>query len=66
MPVWAYTCSKCGQMVTMSFSSSGVRDLQEATGLMCSRIPCAGTLQRQPAAPNFAMRGFSAKNGYSN
>lgn len=65
MPVWPYTCAKCGQAVTMSFTSAAVRDAQEATGLMCSRMPCAGTLQRQPAAPNFAVHGFSARNGYS-
>jgi hypothetical protein len=33
--------------------------------MACPKPDCAGWLIKQPAAPNFTIKGFNAKNGYS-
>ena len=63
MPSWDYVCDHCGYNQVEHFSSAEWRDMQESE-LKCE---CCGErrLMRKPAAPNFQVNGYSAKNGYS-
>lgn len=65
MPRFDFKCPDCG-LVRYDVWISGYRDSQ---GLRTADIApcefCGGILEKQPAAPNFSVSGFNAKNGYS-
>lgn len=56
MPRYDFKCNECGKVVEYSVP----------LGWETVRCLCGGTLEKQPAAPNFTITGYSAKNGYSN
>ena len=68
MPCYDYECPVCGNRLTLTVAHA-VADEQ-----MCCSLPpadatywaiCRGQLRRQPSAPNFSVKGFNARNGYS-
>ncbi len=56
MPRYDFKCNECGKVVEMTVP----------LGWETVRCLCGGVLHKQPAAPNFTITGYSAKNGYSN
>ena len=68
MPRYDYECPVCGCRSIRNVS------WEFADDQVCGAMPpadatywalCRGTLIRQPAAPNFSVKGFNARNGYS-
>lgn len=67
MPTYEYICPLCGRRGPRAVSVAQ-RDQQLCMGVPASETylgVCRGTLERLPAAPNFTIKGFNAKNGYS-
>ena len=64
MPMYDFKCRACG------FEAKDVlltkRSQHPPYSPKCPQCHKIGSLDRQPAAANFSVRGFSAKNGYSN
>jgi predicted nucleic acid-binding Zn ribbon protein len=61
MPTFDYQCPNCGhtQECSIPLDELGFRAIYCG---MCSVRP---QMDRLPAAPNFTIKGFNAKNGYS-
>ena len=57
MPYFDYHCPHCDQYETR------LVDLKDRDWQSCE--DCGRALKRQPNAPNFIIKGFSAKNRYS-
>jgi predicted nucleic acid-binding Zn ribbon protein len=73
MPMFEYKCDTCGRSEDRWFATLAERDTHEAAGLRACKPnasptnrKCPGKLKRQLSAPNFAVNGYSAANGYSN
>lgn len=69
MPIYVYECDTCHRREERFFGSYEEMQAREANGPQaCKPIPkkCAGKLHRMLSAPNFAVKGFNAANGYSN
>lgn len=69
MPTYAYRCEVCGADVVLRVSHADA-DRERYCGAVSSADAtywglCRGQLIRQPSAPTFIIKGFSAKNGYS-
>ena len=65
MPKWDFRCGTCGNVEEHTFEShyamlSAVHDEGEPRCGLCYE-----EMYRLPAAPNFSVQGFNAKNGYS-
>ncbi len=61
MPRFDFKCAACGKVrpdvwVTNWTSSTGRQ--------MPINCECGATMEKQPAAPNFAVKGYSARNNY--
>lgn len=69
MPRWDYRCDSCGRTTTIAYTNAEERDKVERhdpSVNICGQYLeadgdqpgayCAGTLERQAAAPNFAIR----------
>ena len=64
MPHWDFKCKECGRVDTLSYENhhakvSAVHD----EGIACPT--CGGDMIQLPCAPNFEIKGWSARNGYS-
>lgn len=58
MPIYEYVCRKCGEQF----------DAVQPNPAPCPPCPQCGeeeNIDRKMGAPNFVVRGYSAKNGYS-
>lgn len=71
--MFGYKCNLCGRDEDRWFATLVERDKHEANGdkpckpgASLVNKKCRGTLHRQLSAPNFAVKGFNAGNGYSN
>ena len=69
MPTYDYRCPRCGARHTLH-TSYAEADRQRYCGTVAPRDSnywglCRGELERQPSAPAFVVKGFNAKNGYS-
>ena len=61
MPRFDFYCHRCSRKWTDTWVSS-YRDAQDAP----RPCPDCGThMEKLPAAPNFAIKGYNAANGYS-
>ena len=58
MARYTYHCKVCGKQIVL------VRPMAERDDPQVGCL-CGGQIERQPDAPEFTIRGFSAKNGYS-
>lgn len=58
MPRWDYRCEVCGETAEYTYPNVDVADRQPPKH-------CGKPMVRQPAAPNFSVQGFNAKNGYT-
>lgn len=56
MPLFDYHCPSCG-------AQREAIVLSPVTPVVC--VKCDTVMERQPAAPAFAVHGFNAKNGYA-
>lgn len=57
MPIWDYQCPICGTIKE-----------DQAEAPLCEHCDQEGqpvVMVKRPAAPNFTIRGYSAKSGYS-
>lgn len=63
MPRYDYRCDNCGTVreVTVSNWKDATDPL---AGFMKSTCDCGGILEKMPAAPNFSISGYSARNSY--
>lgn len=62
MPRWDFKCPECQHIAELVYSNVQAAD---AAWVVC--VECEGErpMERLPAAPNFDVQGYSAKNGYS-
>lgn len=58
MPRWDFSCDTCHTTVELTFKTA-----EAAASATCPT--CGRPLTRQPAAPNFTVHGYNARNGYS-
>lgn len=56
MPNYDFKCPKCGHRFEQNVPA-------ESKAVFCPR--CHDVAKKQPSAPAFHIRGYSAKNGYS-
>jgi len=63
MPRYDYRCGECGHVQEQTFASLEMANLYDFD-LTCHRCG-EEAMTRLPASPNFAIKGYSAKNGYS-
>lgn len=63
MPRYSYECPECGKQATLQvpIDKRDLVDCAECTANLDEPIP----MKRLVDAPNFAVKGFNAKNGYS-
>ena len=61
MPSYPFVCPKCGAETTR-FKSIATRNENPP---QCVQHREKVTMKRKPAAANFVVTGFNAKNGYS-
>jgi putative FmdB family regulatory protein len=62
MPVYEYECLACNARADESQS------IDQPHVVFCKRCEAKGetnAMLKVPSAPNFAVKGYSAKNGYS-
>lgn len=68
MPRYAYKCNVCGYTTTEQFSHAERPDSLPCPLPADERTSkdfwCGGLMDLQPSAPNFAVKGFNAKNRY--
>ena len=57
MPKYAYECPVCGLALEYQ------RPIAKRDNVKCAK--CSAFMKRTPAAPNFAIMGFNAANGYT-
>jgi putative FmdB family regulatory protein len=57
MPRFDFTCRHCGA------TEERIVPTRHEPTATCEA--CGGVMDKQPAAPNFTVRGFNAKNGYA-
>lgn len=62
MPTYTYECPVCGQRRT---EVTSVADRDKGTFFCAFHYPVSVYLNRVPDTPNFTIKGFTAKNGYS-
>lgn len=62
MPRHDYRCPVC-QRVQEVYDPMGLPDY--LIDLRCGTCPGSPSLEKLPSAPNFTIKGYSAKNGYS-
>lgn len=62
--LYDYECPQCGQIVR-DVTTDRNNPFFEQTCLPCAEKHERVVLRRLPSAPNFTIKGFSAKNGYS-
>ena len=60
MPIYEYACPDCGREVERLTPTAPTTDDDAPR---CDR--CAAEMSRQPSAPSFVLKGYSARNGYS-
>lgn len=60
MPRWDYKCIKCDKLRL----DVVVNNWKDATGYHREICECGGEMKKQPAAPNFSIGGYNAKNHY--
>ena len=69
MPQWEFKCVRCHAVRTERFPSVEVADSRAVwcENPNCNPVKPGGLcrMERQLSAPNFAINGFSARNGYS-
>jgi putative FmdB family regulatory protein len=59
MPIWKFICQDCHATSDLMFTS-----LDATKTATCPE--CGSTkVERQPAAPNFTVKGYNAANGYA-
>jgi len=58
MPTYDFKCLTCGHIVTQTYSNW--RD-----AIASGPQHCGAPMEKQMAAPAFAVNGYSAKNGYT-
>ena len=64
MPRFDYRCPKCGNVVEMNAPLwEGAEMIPVCVMPGCT--PEYPAMEKLPAAPNFTIKGFSEKNGYS-
>ena len=61
MPTYDYYCPGCGQTLERQVDY----DLRDEKTSYCSKAGETVLLKRLPAAPNFTVKGYAARNGYS-
>lgn len=54
MPRYDFRCPKCGKIKELTFRT--FEDAEKAN-FMCDRVFCRTRVERQPAAPNFQLKG---------
>lgn len=63
MPYWDYKCPTCGHVRTRRFTTV---DEADSTVVHCDTEVCEQAhMERLHGFPNFAIKGYSAKNGYA-
>lgn len=64
MGTWSYRCPDCGKIEDRShYTWEGAHPIEWCT---CDPEHQSRTgMERQPSAPNFTVKGYNAKNGYS-
>ena len=63
MPRYSYECPECGKQATLQVP---IARRDKVACHECSVFRDEDVrMRRQPDAPNFTIKGFSAKNGYS-
>ena len=63
-PRWDFRCPLCNSIRENVWVSS-FRDATDIfTGTMIAPCECGGTLEKMPAAPNFSIGGYNARNSY--
>jgi putative FmdB family regulatory protein len=61
MPIYTYRCDKCGS----SYELLGKMEVEDPKDFTPECFMCGAALRKVPSAPNFTVKGYSAKNGYS-
>lgn len=68
MPHYLFRCVMCGNEELVALPVN----FRDSTSIYCESTNCKPTVPggkcrmvRQPAAPNFTVSGYSAKNGYA-
>jgi hypothetical protein len=72
MPRFDFKCPLCGNvrhdvwvsLLNLERKDFG-KDISPCLRMIGDGLVCGGILEKQPCAPNFSVKGFNAKNGYS-
>lgn len=62
MPLFDFKCPECGTIKELHFESF---DQAKRCHMWCTVCMAHEPMERQPSAASFEIKGYSAKNGYS-